>query len=380
MNTIVIAPEVLTFVAVVRVQLADLGPEELLEITDGLEADLTELVTEQGLDALGDPVVYARELRTAAGLTETTTNRRPRPSVAAGLHGLLDGVRAVWDRVLVQLPGDLAGFLVAVRPFWWVARAWVAVELVAMLAGDSYPTLVPGSSALGALTVAVAAVASVQLGRAKVWPGERIRTVAVLRLALVALNVVCIAMAPYLVDKLQETGRVNHGDAYTAGYSRGIDQGYADGSAGTGDKAGLYADGHWVSNIYPYDAAGRPLVGVQLYDQTGKPVDVVSANECVYDSGEQPTDAVRQYFSWSDGAAQKHNVFPVPSKVSSGSTSDADAQAFAGKDRPTVSGFPYARIPEVSLPGLLTSSATTPAKAFVPGPRTGPINPVDNGC
>lgn len=380
MNTIVIAPEVLTFVAVVRVQLADLGPEELLEITDGLEADLTELVAEQGLDALGDPVVYARELRTAAGLTETATKRRPRPSVAAGVHGLLDGVRAGWERVLVQLPGDPAGFLAALRPFWWVARAWVAVELVAMLAGDSYPTLVPGRSTLGALTIALAAVASVQLGRGKVWPGERIRTVAVLRLVLVALNVVCVAMVPYLVDKLQETARIDHGDAYTAGFSRGVGQGYADGSAGTGEKAGLYVDGHWVSNIYPYDAAGHPLVGVQLYDQNGKPVDVLTATECVYDSGEQQTDSVRQYFSWSDGAAQKHNVFPVPSKVTSGSSPDPDASAFSGKDRPTVSGFPFASIPKVSLPGLLTSTARTPAKAFVPGPRTGPINPVDNGC
>ena len=41
-------------------------------------------------------------------------------------------------------------------------------------------------------------------------------------------------------------------------------------------KAGLYLDGTWVSNIYPYDAKGRPLVGVQLFNQVGKPINVIT--------------------------------------------------------------------------------------------------------
>ena len=35
---------------------------------------------------------------------------------------------------------------------------------------------------------------------------------------------------------------------------------------------GLRSDGREISNIYPYDAKGKPLQGVQLYDQDGVPL------------------------------------------------------------------------------------------------------------
>ena len=67
-RTAILAPaEVRAFVARVREHLGDLDAEEQQELTIGLEADLTDLVAERGPEALGDPVVYARELRTAAG-------------------------------------------------------------------------------------------------------------------------------------------------------------------------------------------------------------------------------------------------------------------------------------------------------------------------
>jgi len=63
MTSTTITPEVQDFLAAVRVELEDLDADEQREILDGLEADLTDLVAEHGRGALGDPVLYARELR-----------------------------------------------------------------------------------------------------------------------------------------------------------------------------------------------------------------------------------------------------------------------------------------------------------------------------
>src|SRR5689334_9456376 len=133
MNTIVIAPEVLSFVAAVRAQLTDLEPDELLEITDGLEADLTELVQEQGVGALGDPVDYARELRAAAGLAEGA--RRTRRPVRTAALGFLDACGERAETLVAKLPWDVVPLLTWLRPLWWVLRAWVAVQLVQLVFG-----------------------------------------------------------------------------------------------------------------------------------------------------------------------------------------------------------------------------------------------------
>ena len=60
-------PDVAAFVAAVRARLADLTDEEREELLGGLEADLSERLTEGEAD-LGDPAAYAAELRAAAGL------------------------------------------------------------------------------------------------------------------------------------------------------------------------------------------------------------------------------------------------------------------------------------------------------------------------
>ena len=74
-------------------------------------------------------------------------------------------------------------------------------------------------------------------------------------------------------------------------------QGYDDASS-TFDRAGMYVDGHWVSNIYPYDAQGRPLVGVQLFDQTGQPLAVKRRRSASTTRLEQPVDKGRVYYPW----------------------------------------------------------------------------------
>jgi len=62
-----VRPEVADFLDKVRARLSDLTDEEREELLGGLEADLSELVSDGGSVAeLGDPRAYADELRSAA--------------------------------------------------------------------------------------------------------------------------------------------------------------------------------------------------------------------------------------------------------------------------------------------------------------------------
>src|SRR3954464_4940069 len=62
------SPAVAEFAAAVRAALTDLAPDEIDELTDGLEADLTDRLSDTDATELGDPRAYAEELRAAAGV------------------------------------------------------------------------------------------------------------------------------------------------------------------------------------------------------------------------------------------------------------------------------------------------------------------------
>lgn len=93
MNAPVVAPEVARFVAEVRAALDDLDAEVVEELTGGLEADLTDSLEASrtagpgfaGADeasaatVLGDPVGYAAELRSSAGLPPRAPAPAPSP-------------------------------------------------------------------------------------------------------------------------------------------------------------------------------------------------------------------------------------------------------------------------------------------------------------
>jgi hypothetical protein len=141
-----------------------------------------------------------------------------------------------------------------------------------------------------------------------------------------------------------------------ARFSRGFELGYQQGARdiresdyGT-DKAGLYVDGKWVSNIFPYDAQGRPLVGVQLFNQIGEPINVMTQPEYIDDIDDPNEARPRVSYPWTNGAAQLLNVFPVPTRVQDGE--DPSPTAFAEADPPAIGPFPLASVPEVSLPGI----------------------------
>jgi hypothetical protein len=364
-----IAPEVQEFLAAVRSRLSDLDPDEQRDITEGLEADLADLVAERGRGALGDPVAYARELRAAAGLEPEMVRSRERLGASARVHWLLDGGRREWGRLLGALPGDAPGFLGTLRPVWWVLRGWLAVQVAAMWLGDWSLTIVPGGELAGVGAVLLGVLLSIQLGRGRLWPADGWHRIAGMRLLLVLLNCFAVAMIPAVGHGL------GHGrnDYYTRGFDTGYRMAVQDevGQGEATDKAGMYVDGKWVSNVYPYDAQGRPLVGVQLFDQIGRPISVITQPEytdpggrCVVDREGKCSDEgllvdaqgkplPRVFYPWTNGATQVFNVFPLPSRVQAGEV--PSPTAFTEAVKPAVGPLPLASVPQVSLPGIQPS-------------------------
>ena len=77
--------DVAGYAAAVRRSLADLGPDQVDDLTDDLEADLADALADERhnahgrgvLEQFGPPEEYAAELRAAAGLLPVATGRRP---------------------------------------------------------------------------------------------------------------------------------------------------------------------------------------------------------------------------------------------------------------------------------------------------------------
>ena len=375
-------PDVAEFVAAVRARLTDLPAEAQQDLTEGLEADLADKVAEQGSAVLGDPDTYASELRVAAGFSGEPAPVRERRSLGEWATADLDGLHRRWDALVSDLPGDPWDFLQAMRPAWWVARAWLALQLADLvLGGGSINYGLSPLPSLGSFSwplLIAAVVVSVQIGRGKLWPG-RPRSGPGGRLLLVLLNGLAIAITPVVLTSLFTPAKADSsygvsadGDDYMMGYRDGESM-Y--------QREGIYASGKWISQIYPYDAAGKPLVGVQLFDQEGQPLNLITQTECVYDEGGQLLDQGRVYYPWTKGSTQLQNVVPVPSVIPAAGLPDPDPLAFQRKQRPSVGQFPLVSVPPVSLPGLKVSKGVTPPGAVQPGarPQT-PINGIDEGC
>lgn len=195
-------PAIADFVRRVRLQLADLPDDVRAELTEGLEADLTERVAErQGArplgEALGDPAVYAGELRLSAGLPPRAGRRQRGGALGAALDEALDSAHRSYERVLDALPGSPRAFLESLQPVWWVARAWVAWMVAQDVTGAGNSVSFSGR---WFAVLALLVVASVQLGRGG-WGLARLRAGAVARLVLIALNVFAVTMLPGAVDR-----------------------------------------------------------------------------------------------------------------------------------------------------------------------------------
>ena len=311
-------PEVVAFVAQVRLRLADLSEDEREELTGGLEADLSEQHAAGG--PLPDPVAYAAELRAAAGLPAPARRRLDARPVE-----LLDRVRAGFLGRVEGLPGW--SLVETLRPAWWVLRAWIAVTgLDQLVGGYEYVTLLPTLyvPGLGVALLLVAVVLSVLIGQGRLWPGSGPDRPAYARILLLALNAFAV------VAPLGFTGDGGQIESYS--YTPVSVRPHGDALRHGPDV---------VRNIYAYDAGGQPLTGVQLFDQKGRPV-AVSAESSM---GDRRRD--RQVTCpWFNGTTPLFNVFPLQQRTQSwGTCLQEDSNA-------GVTGYaepPLASVPPVSV-------------------------------
>lgn len=340
--TTTIAPEIAAFAAAVRAELADLPHDELDELTDGLEADFTDRVTDAPDAALPDPAEYAAELRTAAGYPSRTTSGL---TLRERMGWLGSDLRTGWSALLGRRPllAGVVAFLVSLRPVWWVLRG---IAVYAMLDALLW------FQSLGVLTWIVPAaliVTSVQFGRGRWMPRRWMRG------AVVAASVIIAAlslpwMAAWAANQLAP--QPSAGSNWTP-------------------PSGLSRDGVPVGNIFAYDAEGMPLEQVQLFDQNGEPLNLVDAGSApfayVFDSMLIPSDDVAGRAGW--------NVYPLASGTldEQGNLEDAlspefpfpNVRALAGLDDTDASDPGQAG---TELPGADPESAFDPEEVAEPNP------------
>ncbi|GEM_PF-1930131 len=274
--------EISEFVLAVRARLVDLPTEDQLDLTEGLEADLVELVDERGLEALGQADEYARELRLAAGLSAEASGPSPRASAPRWMP-FLDSCR---NWALGALPGRSADFAEVLRPTWWVFRAWLAVKILAGMSGHEegvIPDL--GGPLFGLVLFVLAAVISIKIGQGQWWPGNRAKTGQ--RTLLLALNAFAIVMVvPILVMANQQRTEW----VYTE----------------SDPSSQLSYNGVPLGNIYPYDAAGNPLIGVQLVDEQGRRLTIDAGSTSPIEDGVE-----MGLVPWLNGSTELFSVFPL---------------------------------------------------------------------
>ena len=354
----------------VRLHLADLGPEVVDDLTDGLEADLAEALTDrmpalpgaQGSDddvvldlarAFGPADRYAAELRSAAGLPPAAPAAGGRAGARAGLAAAGAGVRDAWARAWAPVTAtagwrSVRGLARELRPVWWVVRGWVLGSWAASAVGGSWFSLVPVETSDLVLQVA-AVVVSVQWGRGRWLPWRWTP-----RLALVATAAAALLVVPLVDvtrDRVVEGSAGSYGQGYADAMSVAAPVDYA--RAGVPDEDGVWVDGMQVSNLFAYDADGNPLKDVQLFDDRGRPVRTVS-DEGATRVWAVPDLAGRWYFQpglATDGR-QRWNAYPL-SAVEEGDMVTDDA---TGLLRPAVGAqartmpWPFLKAPTAIAP------------------------------
>jgi hypothetical protein len=289
--------EIADFVSAVRAQLDDLSVDEVTELTGGLEADLTDaLAAEAGSTPSqlhGDPVEYASELRAAAGLPPRAggTRRGQRPGMAEEIIGSAQTAIQAAIQDLDRQPWwpGVRDFLIVVRPAWWVLRAWIVVEAFFLVVGVGNSVVRGGFGGLVLLIAAI--VLSVQLARHSLVPQ------AWQPMLVVVWNVIAVLLLLPVMFASAGSGQ--------------YDNSYSDGDRAR-PESGLYLGDQPVTNVFPYDAAGRPLVGVQLFDQDGRSLEVPEDNRTVYpdDGGEYELVP-----GSPPGSAPRWNAFPLQRRL-----------------------------------------------------------------
>jgi YD repeat-containing protein len=250
------------FVAAVGEHFADLPGAERDELLTDLEQHLTELAAEAP-DVLeteiADPAAYAAELRAGAGLSDRT--KEPGP-IARLTTATRDRVRRVLDHPRLT---PLHELLPTLRPAWWIVRGWAPVVILAMMLQGgtehwSRHIIIPGRNLAGLVAVVAAVGFSVRAGMAGVDEGRAWRVVNRVA-AVAALGVVWVALTA-------TPGQTIYVETY--------------GFESPSGQLLTHPDGEGITNLYVYDAEGRLLRDVFVFDGSGRSVEIGSDTDDWY--------------------------------------------------------------------------------------------------
>lgn len=313
-------PEITRYRDAVRAALADLSANDRDDLMEDVESHLIEVAAEDdgSLARLGSPQEYAAELRTSAGL--------PAPSAPAPGR-FWDRQDAALARVTERMRQSPQGqalrtFLPELRPGWWVLRGYlVAWALSGFTAGHDVPGLLPrlgGSVVLGLLLTVLAIWGSVRLGRY----AQARRS---LRPWIVVATVLLLLGTIVQLDR----GSTSHADV-----------------AEQAERLGLVTP----SNVYVFDSEGRPLTGVQLFDQDGNPL---FPYDQVYDVNGMPAEVLRRF---EVGGQEVFNVYPREMAQYARPWPNIRAPRLAPAPPPSIAASPGAT-PSVAPSGAVTPSA-----------------------
>jgi len=336
MTTSTVTPEIVAFAQGVRAALADLPAEEVDDLTEGLEADLAEAYAEDLQRELPDPAAYATELRAAAGLPMRT---KVRTGVVAGLASSWHDTRADLTVAIRRNPAlaSVVDFLGELRPAWWIVRAWLAAWLAAAFFGMERGFWFDGA---WWLVFAASAVVSVQWGRDR-WHGRGVPA-----LIVIGNVVAVVALLPVLAAT--DDARSSAGD-FDRGFQSGVDA-----TVNDPPSDGLTYRGQPVTNIYPYDASGKLMPNVQLFNQDGKPLETRSSR-----SDDEACAADDCSTLWQPGQLETgqpaFNVFPLGAVAAEW---DDEAQRTVPKQGAfsIVPKAPYLKVPGVLTPRKVANS------------------------
>lgn len=161
-------------------------------------------------------------------------------------------------------------FLPELVPAWWVARAWLAVAVVGAITsgGDAFvgggPVLLPrlfGSFVLGLIALVAAIVWSVRWGRAR--RGRLPQSAGMVAGAVILAGIVVVLLGLSFV-----VARSDSGPVYTEVSGTVLPPLSPVGAQGSAETA---------LNVYAYRPDGTPVGPVLLYDESGRPLVVGSA-------------------------------------------------------------------------------------------------------
>jgi hypothetical protein len=285
------------YLAAVGHDLAGLPEAERQDILEEVAEHLADVAAELGPEAdaralearLGPAGRYAAELRSAAGYDEAP--RAPRA------RRLVDSVRTFGSSLRQAVEGLRGGpetltFLRTLRPAWWVLRAWVVAEWLAMGVSNGSAHVVPqfhSNAFVGLVVFVLLAIWSVRVG----LRSERLGDAAPWRRTVMVANVAAILLTLPVLGALQRSDN--------AGFIS-----YQPDPAPSAGIAAVDSNGTVTvaTNLFAFGPDGQPIDHVRLYDQDGHPVVVAGADQSDCWAGTTGASPVP--------TASPSNVFPLP--------------------------------------------------------------------